>query len=86
VLRTATAAGQPDHPAQRLDRDSSEVNFNPRHLKALQQAGALDAGSHGLLALTLDKKLARKLADAEQEYLIQLEAPGSRCSNSSCSS
>jgi 23S rRNA pseudouridine2604 synthase len=52
----------------------------------LQQAGALDAGSHGLLALTLDKKLARKLADAEQEYLIQLEAPGGRCSNSSCSS
>lgn len=61
-------------PAQRFARDSSEVNFNPRHLKALQQAGALDTGSHGLLALTLDKKLARKLADAEQEYLVQLES------------
>lgn len=61
-------------PAQRFARDGSEINFNPRHLKALQQAGALDENSHGLVALTLDKKLARKLADAEQEYLIQLEA------------
>ncbi|RQO71604.1 pseudouridylate synthase [Aquitalea sp. FJL05] len=55
-------------------RDGSEVVFNPRHLKPLQQAGALEPGCHGLVALTLDKKLARKLADAEQEYLIQLEA------------
>jgi 23S rRNA pseudouridine2604 synthase len=61
-------------PQQRHDRDSSEIRFNPRHLKALRQAGALDENSHGLVALTLDKKLARKLADAEQEYLIQLEA------------
>ena len=64
-------------PASHLARDGSELVFNPRHLKPLQQAGALEAGCHGLVALTLDKKLARKLADAEQEYLIQLEAaPG----------
>ncbi|MBV8681097.1 MAG: pseudouridylate synthase [Aquitalea sp.] len=61
-------------PAQRFARDGSEVVFNPRHLKPLQQAGALEAGCHGLVALTHDKKLARKLAEAEQEYLIQLEA------------
>lgn len=60
-------------PAQRYAQDGSELAFNPRHLKPLQQAGALDEGSHGLVALTLDKKLARKLAEAEQEYLIQLE-------------
>jgi len=61
-------------PEQRFAHDRSEVVFNPRHRKPLQQAGALDAGCYGLIALTHDKKLARKLAEAEQEYLIQLEA------------
>lgn len=61
-------------PDNHSARDGSEVVFNPRHLKPLQQAGALEPGCHGLVALTLDKKLARKLADAEQEYLIQLAA------------
>ncbi|PXX41770.1 MULTISPECIES: RNA pseudouridine synthase [Aquitalea] len=61
-------------PDNHAAADGSELVFNPRHLKPLQQAGALEPGCHGLVALTLDKKLARKLADAEQEYLVQLEA------------
>ena len=52
-------------------------NFNPLHLKGMAPAGRLDIDSSGLLVLTQDGRIARKLIGAEsemeKEYLVRVE-------------
>ncbi len=51
--------------------------FQPAHLRGLAPAGRLDIDSTGLLVLTQDGRIARKLigedSDIEKEYLVRVE-------------
>jgi 23S rRNA pseudouridine2604 synthase len=53
--------------------DRSGVTLLARHCRQLIQAGALDPRVYGLLALTQDGRLARKLLECELEFLVQLD-------------
>ena len=57
--------------------DRSPLRFNPTHLKGLAPAGRLDIDSTGLLVLTQDGRIAKKLigenSGIEKEYLVRVE-------------
>lgn len=56
---------------------SGQPRFNPAHLRGLAPAGRLDIDSQGLLVLTQDGRIARKLigedSDLDKEYLVRVE-------------
>lgn len=64
-------------PETRSASDRSGYAFLKKHLNQLAPAGKLDVDSSGLLVLTQDGRIARKLiadaADFEQEYLVGLD-------------
>lgn len=53
-----------------------DVNFNPSHLRGLAPAGRLDIDSQGMLVLTQDGRVAKRLigehSDIEKEYLVRV--------------
>ncbi len=57
-------------------RQSGDPEFKPWMLRGLAPAGRLDVDSTGLLVLTQDGRIARKLigedSDAEKEYLVRV--------------
>jgi 23S rRNA pseudouridine2604 synthase len=57
-------------------RDRAQ-RFSPAHLRGLAPAGRLDIDSTGLLVLTQDGRIARRLigedSDVEKEYLVRVE-------------
>ena len=59
------------------DRDRSGIRFRRSHSFNLAPAGRLDIDSHGLLVLTQDGRVARRLiapdSDIEKEYLVRVE-------------
>jgi len=63
--------------ATRFVHDSSPLAFHPMHLKGLAPAGRLDIDSHGLLVLTQDGRIAKKLigenSSIEKEYLVRVQ-------------
>jgi 23S rRNA pseudouridine2604 synthase len=56
--------------------------FDPRHLRGLAPAGRLDIDSQGLLILTQDGVLAKKIigedSDVEKEYIVRVASPGAK--------
>jgi len=63
-------------PQNRWPQDPSGISFSRSHLKGLAVAGRLDIDSTGLLILTQDGRVARKLigqdSDIEKEYLVRV--------------
>ena len=64
-------------PANRWSADRTPIEFSPVHLRGLAVAGRLDIDSTGLLVLTQDGRIARRLIGAdssiEKEYLVRVE-------------
>lgn len=64
-------------PENRYVGDRSGIEFNKRHLHGLAPAGRLDIDSVGLLVLTQDGRIAKKLigedSGVEKEYLVRVE-------------
>ena len=62
--------------ATRDARDRSGMRFSPMHLKGLAPAGRLDIDSQGLLVLTQDGRIAKRLigedSEVEKEYLVRV--------------
>ncbi len=58
-------------------QDASGIEFSPAHLRGLAPAGRLDIDSTGLLILTQDGRIARRLIGAdsgiEKEYLVRVQ-------------
>jgi 23S rRNA pseudouridine2604 synthase len=70
-------------PANRWPGDRSRIEFQPAHLRGLAPAGRLDIDSTGLLVLTQDGRVARRLIGdqtrVEKEYLVRVAyRPGGR--------
>lgn len=65
------------NPQNRWSQDQSGISFNRSHLKGLAVAGRLDIDSTGLLILTQDGRIAKKLigqdSDIEKEYLVRVK-------------
>lgn len=63
-------------PASRYPGDRSPVGFSASHLRGLAPAGRLDIDSQGLLVLTQDGRVARRLigpdSRVEKEYLVRV--------------
>jgi 23S rRNA pseudouridine2604 synthase len=63
-------------PANRWEEDGSRIEFRGSHLKHLAPAGRLDIDSTGLLVLTQDGRIAKKLIGdetrVEKEYLVRV--------------
>jgi 23S rRNA pseudouridine2604 synthase len=61
----------------RWKEDRVARKFHPAHLRGLAPAGRLDIDSTGLLVLTQDGRIARRLigedSDVEKEYLVRVE-------------
>lgn len=61
----------------RFAGDRSPLLFSPAHLRGLAPAGRLDIDSTGLLVLTQDGRVARRLiggdSDVEKEYLVRVQ-------------
>lgn len=57
--------------------DASGIEFRPAQLRGLAPAGRLDIDSTGLLVLTQDGRIARRLigadSDIEKEYLVRVQ-------------
>ncbi len=57
--------------------DRSRRTFNPQQLKGLAPAGRLDIDSNGLLVLTQDGRVARRIigedSDVDKEYLVRVQ-------------
>ena len=70
-------------PSNRWSGDTSELRFSLSHLRSLVPAGRLDINSTGLLVLTQDGRIARKLigedSSVEKEYLVRVS--GHLCEN-----
>jgi 23S rRNA pseudouridine2604 synthase len=66
-------------PDRQWREDRSGIRFQPQHLKSLVPAGRLDIDSVGLLVLTQDGRVARRLigedSEVEKEYLVRVAAP-----------
>jgi 23S rRNA pseudouridine2604 synthase len=66
-------------PENRWCGDRSPIEFSRAHLRGLAVAGRLDIDSTGLLVLTQDGRIARRLIGAdspiEKEYLVRLRWP-----------
>ncbi|MBV8805568.1 MAG: rRNA pseudouridine synthase, partial [Sinobacteraceae bacterium] len=64
-------------PENRWAGDSSPIQFQKGHLRALAPAGRLDIDSTGLLVLTQDGRVAKQLigedSSIEKEYLVRVE-------------
>lgn len=64
-------------PENRWQADSSPTQFAPSQLKSLVPAGRLDIDSVGLLVLTQDGRIAKRLIGAdssiEKEYLVRVK-------------
>lgn len=64
-------------PKSRYKGDRPTQRFSPSHLRGLAPAGRLDIDSQGLLVLTQDGRIARRLigedTDIEKEYLVRYE-------------
>lgn len=62
-------------------RKGKKITFHPGHLKKLSVVGRLDIDSKGLLLLTQDGALAKKMigedAQIEKEYLVRVEGNSS---------
>lgn len=60
----------------RWKQDRSPRRFNPAQLKGLAPAGRLDIDSSGLLVLTQDGRIARRIigedSDVDKEYLVRV--------------
>ena len=75
--------------SSRWKEDRSPRRFNPTQLKGLEPAGRLDIDSNGLLVLTQDGRIARKIigedSHVDKEYLVrvtgQLSAEGLKLLN-----
>jgi 23S rRNA pseudouridine2604 synthase len=67
-------------PANRWEGDSSRIEFRGAHLRHLAPAGRLDIDSTGLLVLTQDGRVAKRLIGdetrVEKEYLVRVEFTG----------
>jgi 23S rRNA pseudouridine2604 synthase len=63
-------------PANRWTGDASRIEFHPGHLRHLAPAGRLDIDSTGLLVLTQDGRVAKRLIGdetrVEKEYLVRV--------------
>ncbi|MBI1395958.1 MAG: pseudouridine synthase [Betaproteobacteria bacterium] len=61
----------------RFEGDRTPIRFSPAHLRGLAPAGRLDIDSTGLLVLTQDGRVARRLigedSTIEKEYLVRVE-------------
>ncbi len=61
----------------RWSEDNTPINFKPAHVRRLAPAGRLDIDSTGLLVLTQDGRVARRLigenSTVEKEYLVRVE-------------
>jgi 23S rRNA pseudouridine2604 synthase len=72
--RPAIALVRPDN---RWAEDGSPLRFKAGHLRGLAPAGRLDIDSTGLLVLTQDGRIARRLVGddsrVEKEYLVRVE-------------
>jgi 23S rRNA pseudouridine2604 synthase len=64
-------------PENRWSEDPLPRVFKPGHLRGLAPAGRLDIDSTGLLVLTQDGRIARRLvgddSSVEKEYLVRIE-------------
>jgi 23S rRNA pseudouridine2604 synthase len=64
-------------PENRWSEDTEPRKFLPGHLKGLATAGRLDIDSTGLLVLTQDGRIAKRLighdTDIEKEYLVRVQ-------------
>jgi 23S rRNA pseudouridine2604 synthase len=62
--------------SSRWKEDRSPRRFNPTQLKGLEPAGRLDIDSNGLLVLTQDGRIARKIigedSHVDKEYLVRV--------------
>ena len=62
--------------ASRWKEDRSPRKFNPTQLKGLEPAGRLDIDSTGLLVLTQDGRIAKKIigetSEVDKEYLVRV--------------
>lgn len=65
------------NPDNQWSEDASGISFKRGHLRGLAPAGRLDIDSTGLLVLTQDGRVARKLigddSNVEKEYLVRVE-------------
>jgi len=65
------------NPDNQWSEDTSGIHFKRGHLRGLAPAGRLDIDSTGLLVLTQDGRVARKLigddSNVEKEYLVRVE-------------
>lgn len=64
-------------PENRWAEDKSTERFHPTQLRSLVPAGRLDIDSVGLLVLTQDGRIAKKLigehTDVDKEYLVRVQ-------------
>lgn len=67
-------------PGNRWSEDRSGINFHAGHLRHLAPAGRLDIDSTGLLVLTQDGRIAKRLVGdetrVEKEYLVRVAYRG----------
>ena len=63
-------------PDNRWEADNSDIRFSVSHLRHLAPAGRLDIDSTGLLVLTQDGRIAKRLigghSEVEKEYLVRV--------------
>jgi len=63
-------------PANQWEGDRSGIRFSASHLRRLAPAGRLDIDSTGLLVLTQDGRIAKRLigghSEVEKEYLVRV--------------
>jgi 23S rRNA pseudouridine2604 synthase len=61
----------------RWSRDASPIRFNSRQLRGIAPAGRLDIDSNGLLILTQDGRIARRIigqdSSVDKEYLVRVQ-------------
>ena len=64
-------------PENHYEKDSCSITLSPENLVGLAPAGRLDIDSHGLLVLTQDGVMAKKLIGSatkiDKEYLVRFE-------------
>jgi 23S rRNA pseudouridine2604 synthase len=67
-------------PENRWEGDTSGERYHPGHLRSLAPAGRLDIDSTGLLVLTQDGRIAKRLIGdqtrVEKEYLVRVAPEG----------
>lgn len=65
------------HPGTRWKEDKAPMQFHPSQLRSLVPAGRLDIDSTGLLVLTQDGRVAKRLigedSTVEKEYLVRVQ-------------